>query len=118
MNNQTLFGHSLGGYYALWNLFNHRNDFSKYIALSPSIWWNEYELMKMADSFLVEESINKALFIGVGEMEGYMARDAKNMNELLSRKGMRSIFYEAAEENHASVVPTVLSRAFRYISNL
>lgn len=118
INNQTLFGHSLGGYYVLWNLFNHRDDFSKYIALSPSIWWNEYELTKMAESFLAQESKKEALFIGVGEMEGFMVKDAKTMHKKLSQNGVPSVFYEAAEENHASVVPSVLSRAFRYISTL
>lgn len=37
---QTLFGHSLGGYFTLWTLLSRRSSFSAFVAVSPSIWWN------------------------------------------------------------------------------
>lgn len=116
VNEETLFGHSLGGYYVLWSLFHHKKNFKKYIALSPSIWWNDYELLNMTEFVIADESSGNSLFIGVGEMEGFMVNDAKTMYEKLLHNGLNIAFFEALEENHASVVPTVMSRAFRYIS--
>nr|WP_232337078.1 alpha/beta hydrolase-fold protein [Lysinibacillus timonensis] len=114
MRDETLFGHSLGGYYVLWNLFHYSRDFTKYIALSPSIWWNDYELFEMGDLFIKNKGTCQSLFIGVGELEGFMVKDALIMYEKLAKNGMNIGFYEALEENHASVVPTVISRSFRY----
>jgi predicted alpha/beta superfamily hydrolase len=37
---ETLFGHSLGGLFVLHTLFTHPDSFRTYLALSPSIWFN------------------------------------------------------------------------------
>ncbi|MBP2242104.1 putative alpha/beta superfamily hydrolase [Cytobacillus eiseniae] len=116
VKDETLFGHSLGGYYALWNLFHHSRDFKTYIALSPSIWWNDYELVTMAEKIIADDGHHHTLFIGVGELEDFMVTDAQAMYEKLKAYGLNIAFYEALDENHASVVPTVMSRAFRFIS--
>jgi predicted alpha/beta superfamily hydrolase len=36
---QTLSGHSFGGLFTLYTLFNHPAAFQRYVAASPSIWW-------------------------------------------------------------------------------
>ena len=115
-SDETLLGHSLGGYYALWSLFHHPNSFIKYIALSPSIWWNNHELLAYLEGFVQSEGSYRRLFLAVGELEGFMVDDTRKVYEYLSKHGLPVVFYEALEENHASVVPTVISRAFRYIS--
>ncbi|MCH1627496.1 alpha/beta hydrolase [Ferdinandcohnia quinoae] len=115
-NNETLFGHSLGGYYALWSLFKYTNSFANYIALSPSIWWNDHELVRYAEAFIMNEGTCNCLYIAVGELEGFMVNDGQQMFKYLSEHGLNVSFYEALEENHASVVPSVISRAFRYLN--
>lgn len=113
---QTLFGHSLAGYFVLWQLFNEKSSFQRYIAISPSIWWNEHELFHKANVFMKEhKQVNEHSFIGVGELETFMVDDGRQMtNELEKIMGIE--FYEALEENHASVVPTVMSRAIRFMN--
>lgn len=115
-SDETLFGHSLGGYYALWSLFHHPNFFAKYVALSPSIWWNNHELVAFSKKFAQKGGSCRRLFLAAGELEGFMVNDTRAMYEYLSKQDLPTVFYEALEENHASVVPTVISRAFRYIS--
>lgn len=58
---------------------------------------------------------DEKLFIGVGELEKFMVDDAKIVADRLE-KTMRTSFYVALEENHASIVPTVLSRALRFVN--
>ena len=113
---QALFGHSLGGYFTLWQLFHHQSSFQRYLAISPSIWWNEHELVQCASVFLNEhQEINETLFISAGELETFMVDDARQMATVLE-KIINVEFYEALDENHASIVPTVISRAIRFMN--
>ncbi|MGE7091474.1 alpha/beta hydrolase [Lysinibacillus sp. NPDC048646] len=113
---QTLFGHSLAGYYVLWQLFYEHSSFQRYIAISPSIWWNNHELLANAALFMKEQAVvNEKLFIGVGELETFMVDDAQQIfSDLKNRLDID--FYEALDENHASIVPTVMSRAIRFVN--
>lgn len=115
---RSLFGHSLGGYFALWCLFNKATAFQNYIAISPSVWWNDEELVRMGRQFIENGESNgrNRVFIAVGEQEGFMLAGAAKMEALLKEQ-LELEHYIAPEENHSSVVPTVLSRAIRFCSN-
>lgn len=114
---EILFGHSLGGYFTLWQLFNAPASYYKYIAISPSIWWNEHELFRYADAFLAKYSeLPAKLFTGAGGLEEFMVDDAQKMAQQLSAV-MDTAFYVAPDENHGSVVPTIMSRALRFVNN-
>ncbi|MGG0717526.1 alpha/beta hydrolase-fold protein [Robertmurraya massiliosenegalensis] len=110
-NKQTLYGHSLAGYYAIWCYLTHCHDFQTYLAISPSIWWNGKELhdyVKKAHPHDLQK-----LFIAVGEHEGFMVEDAKVFYEELPVPS--KMLHIAPNENHASIVPTTISRALRFI---
>ncbi|MEK4520824.1 alpha/beta hydrolase-fold protein [Psychrobacillus sp. FSL W7-1457] len=114
--NQALFGHSLSGLFVLWTLFKQPALFSCYLSISPSVWWNEYELYKEAENFVrLQTNLQyKKLFISAGSKEGFMCEDAKQLYTVL-HESIETELYIAQDENHASVVPTVLSRALRYL---
>ncbi|WP_228201334.1 alpha/beta hydrolase [Aliarcobacter skirrowii] len=66
---QTLFGHSYGGLFTLYAFLNHSKDFQNFVAASPSIWWNDYYILKkLKESKLKLNSYTK-LFLSVGEIE-------------------------------------------------
>lgn len=113
---QLLFGHSLGGYFSLWCLFNNPLSFNAYLAISPSVWWNGEEIFHMAQTYLLEGAnvSRNRVFLAVGEQEGHMVDGAKRMDCLLRENGLPVELYIALDENHASVVPTVASRGLRY----
>jgi uncharacterized protein len=107
---QCLYGHSLGGLFTLYSMFKRPEAFQCYLAISPSIWWNDKHIY----SFLNKDQDSK-LFIGVGEKEGFMVEDALALyHRLPSSIDEKTLYYVADDENHASVVPATLSRAFRY----
>ncbi|MNH39678.1 hypothetical protein D3C79_1008860 [compost metagenome] len=58
--------------------------------------------------------MNETLFMSAGELETFMVDDARQMATVLE-KIMNVDFYEALNENHASIVPTVMSRAIRFM---
>ncbi|PTL78690.1 alpha/beta fold hydrolase [Vitiosangium sp. GDMCC 1.1324] len=45
---RVLVGHSFGGLFAVHTLMNHPRSFHAYIAISPSLWWNNGELVSGA----------------------------------------------------------------------
>jgi predicted alpha/beta superfamily hydrolase len=138
--NQTLYGHSLGGLFALGVLFNHPESFARFVASSPSIWWNTRAVLKDEAGFVAKVKSGQAsprILIMVGGEEqsppdpappGYtheqlvaMMNDSRmvdNARELGER--LKSITapppYQVSlhvfeEETHISVIPASLSRA-------
>jgi predicted alpha/beta superfamily hydrolase len=49
--NQSLMGYSLGGLFALHVLFQHPDSYRSYVIGSPSIWWNDREVLKDEAAF-------------------------------------------------------------------
>ena len=113
-NNITIIGHSLSGYYVLWNLLKGSNIYKNIISFSPSVWWNDYELLNFPNL----ENSEKNIFIGVGEKEGYMVEGAQKIYNKIKSFNNNCSIYIAPEENHGSVVVTSTSRALRYIFSL
>ncbi|MDX4028646.1 alpha/beta hydrolase [Aliarcobacter skirrowii] len=66
---QTLFGHSFGGLFTIYVFLNHSEDFQNFIAASPSIWWNDYYILKKLKESKLKLNSYKKLFLSVGEIE-------------------------------------------------
>lgn len=113
-NNITIIGHSLSGYYVLWNLLKGSNIYKNIISFSPSVWWNDYELLNFPNL----DNSEKNIFIGVGEKEGYMVDGAQKIYNKIKSFNNNCYLYVAPDENHGSVVVTSISRALRYIFSL
>ena len=134
---QTLLGHSLAGFFSLDVLTRDRDAFQNYVALSPSIWWDEPRLRAGLAGC---GPAPVRLVIAVGEWEQALApwqegqADSAALAERRSRRAMvdrARRFAEAAagvlgpqarvrfdllpEEDHASVVPAAMSRALRFV---
>lgn len=67
-----LFGHSLGGLFVLHTLFTHPDSFKTYLALSPSIWFNNRTVLGNETSFATAVKSGKTsprVLIAVGGAE-------------------------------------------------
>ncbi|MDH6368383.1 putative alpha/beta superfamily hydrolase [Paenibacillus sp. PastF-3] len=121
---QALFGHSLSGLFVLWTLFTRAELFQYYLASSPSIWWNDHEILAYADQWCNQGHMTRPeqrkLLITVGSEEAFMVDDAKGLFSKLCEYSLPNLqveHYVAPDENHASVVPTIMSRAFRLLNS-
>ncbi len=57
-------GHSLGGLAVVNTFFNHTNLFNAYIALDPSLWWDQQKWIKKYESEISKHDFkNKSLFV-------------------------------------------------------
>lgn len=60
---RMLVGHSLGGLTVLHSLINHTSLFTSYVAIDPSVWWDNQALMKKASHQLLSRDFsNKSLY--------------------------------------------------------
>ncbi|MFS2223640.1 alpha/beta hydrolase [Pantoea sp. B65] len=73
---EALFGHSYGGLFTLNTLFTRSDSFSHYYASSPSVWWNDGYISKVAAHFARQPTLQQpsVLFLSVGEYEQSLQR--------------------------------------------
>lgn len=134
---QTLLGHSLAGYFVLDVLAHDRSAFQCYVAVSPSIWWNESRLRA---GLAAAPPVPVRLAVYVGEWEQALApwqRGRPDSAELAGRRSRRAMVDRARAfaalaakvlgprsearfevlrgEDHASVFPAATSRALRFV---
>lgn len=70
---QTLLGHSLGGLFTLDTMLDRPRSFQTYVALSPSVYWDNRAVLGRARRFLAEGHLPPKLrvFISVGDAEQF-----------------------------------------------
>lgn len=70
-NYRTFVGHSLGGLTVIDALVDRPEIFDNYIAIDPSLWWDDEIMVKRADSALsLSNYENKALYLGIANNSG------------------------------------------------
>ena len=119
---RTLIGHSLGGLLALNSYMDKNSVFNTYIAIDPSIWWNEETMKNKVDS-ISSKSLNKKLYIATANQgEANYERNKKRHDDfykLMTKKSDEPInvaieYFE--KENHRSVPLVALFKGLKYIN--
>jgi hypothetical protein len=122
---QSLFGHSLGGLFALHMLYRHPEAFFAIIAASPSIYWNgasilaeEREFASHLASAPSKGPIARLLMV-VGSreetrLEQLDAEDLARRLEPLSAYGLRSRFQVYEGEPHLGVPTRAITDTLRF----
>jgi predicted alpha/beta superfamily hydrolase len=120
-----LIGHSFGGLTVINTLLNHTDLFDAYIAIDPSLWWDNQVMLQQADSLLKEKTFNNQSFYF--SLAAPPANRDKKIDMQASNKGFKKLleghdphglrwqwkFYE--DENHGTVpIPTEYD-GLRYI---
>jgi predicted alpha/beta superfamily hydrolase len=73
----TLVGHSLGGLFVLRTLFRHPEYFASYVALSPSIWWEDRVVLRDEAAFearVRSGAVRPVIFLSVDGLEQTMTQ--------------------------------------------
>jgi predicted alpha/beta superfamily hydrolase len=105
---RMLAGHSLGGLFAVHVMMSRPELFNSYIAVSPSLQWDDQMMIKRAEQFLTNrKEFKKTLFLTLGNEQGGIAASFKTFKELLGRYKPEGFVWEAVQmedEDHNSVV--------------
>jgi predicted alpha/beta superfamily hydrolase len=108
-------GHSLGGLFAAYSLFQEPKLFNRYGINSPSLWWHSDEIFIVEKSFAKKnKNLNAQVFISVGSREGAsMVPKMKAFVDSLNAHNYTAFSLTShvfEDEGHFSVVPASISR--------
>lgn len=120
-----LVGHSLGGYFTVNALLSKPESFNAYIAISPSLWKNDYEAETQVDNFFKNnEHLNRYLFITLANEKGMGVLGFMNKFDINTFAdeyygnaplGLVYKFQRYPNENHNSVGLISISEGLKYI---
>lgn len=111
----TLIGQSLGGLLATEILLKNPSMFNDYIIVSPSLWWNEYRMLKNIDSLLNNQQFsNPNVFLSVGKEHPAMNEIADSLAKKLdSKSDINCIYKPDYDEDHATILHPAVHEAFK-----
>ena len=105
---RILAGHSLGGLFAIHAMITKPGLFNSYIAVSPSLQWENSEALKRVDAYLKnQKEANVTLFTSIGNEPGAIGEDFDKFKDMLSKSNIKGFEWQAermADEDHGSVV--------------
>jgi hypothetical protein len=96
---RTLIGHSYAGLFAVNTLLNHQHLFTNYIAIDPSLDWDNQNLLKQAKSKLTTESYKgKSLFVSLAAEQLNMQDENVTIENLMDDTSEFSLFARSIVE--------------------
>ena len=105
---RALAGHSLGGLFAVHALVSKPELFNSYIAVSPSLQWDNFMMIDRAKEFFkARKELNRTLFTSLGNEPGDIGDAYGLFRDVLSKQQVKDFVWEAArydDEDHGSVV--------------
>lgn len=106
-----LTGHSLGGLLAIYALITRPNMFKAYLAVSPSLQWDDGRVLHQAQQlFATQAKLNSTLFMslaGEGNSDNPMSRNFSALEKSLSQHAPEGFLWKAEhypDETHGSTV--------------
>lgn len=117
-NETAIVGESLAGLFVVETLFLESDLFDTYIAVDPSLWWNDADLVEQAAERLrTDFGQAKVLYIA-SSSEAELAALSQRLAEALAANGSSSLHWQRAilpDETHATVYHPAALRAFRNV---
>ena len=122
--NQTLVGHSFGGLFGLYVLFNHSDSFNRYVIASPSLWWDDAVIFKQEEKYAgTHTNLAKKVFLSVGSKElasgpQGMIDKIRKMSEKLKSRNYPDLdlwFNIFEDETHLSVVAISIQKGIEKV---
>ncbi len=115
-----LWGHSFGGLFALHVLFEQPDLFARYAISSPSLWWNQQELIAREANYARDhKALSGSVYLSVGSQEDQQLFE--NFSATLRARNyecLELVSHVFEGETHASVVPAAMSRSLRFLHGI
>ena len=90
---RTLIGHSYAGLFTINILVNHRHLFENYIAIDPSIEWDNQKLLNQAKEHLKTESYKgKSLFVSLAAEQLHMQNESITIENIMEDTSEYTLF--------------------------
>jgi len=104
---RVLIGHSLGGLFAVYALMNRPEVFKGYLITSPSLWWDDQALVKLAQPFFAaHKDLRADLYMSMANEGEEMLGGAWKLSAVLEESKLPNLrwqFKRYPEEDHGTV---------------
>jgi predicted alpha/beta superfamily hydrolase len=101
-------GHSLGGLLAVHALATKPELFNAYLAVSPSLWWDNQVAIRETEALLKgKKALDRTLFVTLGNEEGGMRAGFEKLKAVLDQHPVKGFTWDTLrmdDEHHGSVV--------------
>lgn len=105
---RILAGHSFGGLFTIHAMITKPGLFNSYVAVSPSLQWENGEALKRAEEFLKnQKEMRVTLYTSLGNEPGAIGESFDKFKEVLSKTNIKGFEWQAErmdDEDHGSVV--------------
>jgi predicted alpha/beta superfamily hydrolase len=91
---KILAGHSLGGLMAVYCLLAHPDYFNAYIAISPSLQWDNNIIVGQAEELNPRSTLNKFLFFSDANEDSLFHQNQLKLDSILKQKNTRDLIYK------------------------
>lgn len=116
---RILIGQSLGGLMATEILLREPQMFSKYLIVSPSLWWDNESMYDQMDALLNKQKFSETeVVVAVGQEHPMMIKEASGLYQslALAEKDKLKVHYRFFEkEDHATILHASIYEAFKII---
>lgn len=116
---RVLVGHSFGGLFAMHTFVHEPDVFDAYLAISPSLWWDDQMLVDQAEEFFeTTDDLNKTLYITMGSEGGDMLGGLLKLEAVMTEQTPRGFEWSSRvmkEETHNSVPYRSTRQGLEYI---
>lgn len=120
---QSLFGHSFGGMFAIYALFKRPTLFAHVVAASPTLWWDSHYLLPLEPGFAeaMQKRLRNPPSLALMTAEGDTPQEIQEARSLakrlapLSAYGMRSSFTLVPGVDHETVPFEIVPRVMREV---
>src|SRR5687767_8672569 len=105
---RILAGHSFGGLFAVHAMITRPALFNSYVAVSPSLQWENAEALKRAETFLQNrKELKLTLYTSLGNEPGGIGENFDKFRAVLAKTSIKGFDWQAErmdDEDHGSVV--------------
>jgi predicted alpha/beta superfamily hydrolase len=119
---RVLTGHSYGGLFTSWMLLNNPSLFQGYIAVSPSLWYDNHLLFHSEETLSSYSGKKIKVYFSVGDREinqhWNMPADLQRFTEKLRNMELDQLEIKqdmGSDETHNSIFPSALSNGLRFV---
>ncbi|HWU95994.1 MAG TPA: alpha/beta hydrolase-fold protein [Sphingomonas sp.] len=123
---QSLFGHSLGGLFALHMLYTRPDAFEAIVAASPSIWWSDKAILAEEKAFTERlaagrqsGAVSRLLLVAGSRDAMTIPADTEALQGRLaplSAQGLQARFEKLEGETHITVPYRAITPTFRFVT--
>ncbi len=105
---KMLVGHSFGGLFAVHTFVHHPDVFDSYLAISPSLWWDDQLLVDQMETYLKGDGKNRKghIYLTMGSETGPMLGGVRKVAALLEENRAEDFNYQfdhMPDESHSSI---------------